>query len=204
MALSLADPDDVLAFIPALGTPTQAQQTQMTSLLSLASAVIRSYTRRTFTLEQTTERLRPIGYKILLPKRPVVSVDAVSLLVWNMLMPLPGWVWDGADELWLSADDSLINVSETILEWTRYHTAVAQVTYTHGYDVVPDDVKFVACSMAARGMTAPNFGAIDRENVGDYGYSMAPTQVYGPLALNDAERAILSPYRRPVATVELR
>lgn len=201
---TLATFDDVLFRMPGNLTLGSADQPRVLTLLGDASAVVRRYTRRTFTFEQTTEKLRPTGYTLKLPNRPVVSVDEVSIIVWNQVQPIPGWVFDGIDEVDLAGVGNVLNASELVFEWLHWKTPVAQITYTHGYEDIPDEITAIVAGMVSRAMTAPSVGGVDRESVGDYSYSLSASSQAGPLALTQAEKDVLNVYRRPAATVELR
>lgn len=200
---ALATADDVLARLPVgLISP---QDPRIPAVLNDVSAVVRSYVRRDFTVQQYVARLRPNGYRVRLPNRPVVSIDRVELIVYEQTIELAGWFWDGLDELYLALDgEIIINLSETVLDWMTNFSPVAQVTYTAGYTDVPDDVVAVVCSAAMRTLTTPSFGASDREGVGEYSINLTATAALGGLALNDAERQMLSKYRRVGATAQLR
>lgn len=179
--------------------------TRATALISDASAVVRSYTKQQFTTSQSTERIRPIGFRIKLPQRPVVSVDGLSLLLNNATpAPFPGWYWDGSDEVWLLGESQIINLAEELLYTLRYETPVAEITYTHGYDTVPDDVVAVVCSMVTRTLTAPGLGGVVSEGVGEYTYRLSDTAVQGALTMTESEKAVLSSYRKRTTAIEAR
>lgn len=201
---ALATYDDVLFRMPGNLALASNDQHRVLTLLDDATAVVQRYTRRSFTYSQTTETLRPTGQRIKLPNRPVISVDSVSVNVWNTWEPLQGWVFDGIDELDLAGVGSVVNASELVFEWLEYRTPVAAVTYTHGYHDVPQEVAAVVAGMVIRSLTTPGVGGTDRESVGDYSISLSTTSQMGPLALSDAEKSVLNPYRRAVTTAELR
>lgn len=177
-------------------------------LIRDASAVVRSFTKQNFTVTTTTDKVRPIGYKIKLVKRPVRSVTQLAVVMETGQAPVPfiGWWWDGSDEVWLTrGDDLVINLSEAIAALMRYQTPIVYVTYQYGYDVVPDDVVAVVCSMVARTITTPNLGGVISENVGEYGYRLSDAASQGVIALTQAEKDILKQYRpKNSSTLELR
>lgn len=178
-----------------------------TSLIADASAKVRSFTRQQFTTSQSTVKVRPIGHRVRLPQRPVVSVDALALQLQNSATPtpFPGWWWDGSDELWLTTGEQVINLAEELLFALKYQTPVCVVTYTHGYAQVPEDVLAVVCSMVTRTLTAPGLGGVVSEGVGEYTYRLSDAAAQGPMALTDAEKETLRPYLpRRGATAELR
>lgn len=167
------------------------------------SALIRNYTRQTFTAERATERLRPVGYRIRLPHTPVTEIHSVNLLVEGVLTPTLGYFWDGLNEIRLG-EGQIINLSEAATEWLAIHTPVAEVDYSFGYAEVPADIKSVACSIILRTMSAPGGGGIISEAVGEYTYRLSDAAAQGPLSMTEAEKAILAAHRRPAATIELR
>ncbi|MBA8925936.1 hypothetical protein BC739_003135 [Kutzneria viridogrisea] len=181
----------------------------MQVLLGDASAVIRQHTRQAFTRAQTTERIRPIGDKAVLPQHPVISVDSVAVvdpLQANNLLPIPlaAWLWDGGQELWLGQMGTVINLPEDTLDLFQFATPLLQVTYTHGWDTIPDIVKAVTCSMVLRSLDLPGPGGIASQTVGPFGYRLSSVAQDGILALSTSEQAMLAPYRRQAVSVELR
>lgn len=177
-------------------------------LIRDASAVVRSFTKQTFTVTTTTDKVRPIGYKIRLVKKPVRDVTQLSVVMTEGQPPVPfvGWWWDGSDEVWLTrGDDIIINLAEEIAALMRYQTPIVFVTYEYGYDEVPDDVIAVVCSMVARTITTPNQGGVISENVGEYGYRLSNTAAQGVIALTDAEKQVLKQYQpKNKSAIELR
>lgn len=203
----LATVDDIQARYPA--TLSAPDRLRVQALLADASAVIRTFARQQFTQSQATDRVRPIGFKAVLPQRPVVSVQSVAIvdvLQPNNLLPLPfaAWLWDGGNELWLGQMDVVANMPEDVLDLYRYNTPLIQVDYTHGYATIPDPVVAVACSMVLRNFDLPGAQGVASQQVGPYGYRLSTTGQDGILALSDSEKAALAPYRRQLATVELR
>lgn len=198
----LATPDDVQARM--FRDLSVAEFGRVEVMLTDASAVIRNYTRQLFTSTRATERIRPIGYRLRLPHRPVVTVHSVMLVVRETLIPATGYIYDGADEIWLTDPGQIINLPETAYEWLATHTPVAEVDYTSGYATTPPDVVGVACSMITRSLSAPGAGGIISEAVGEYTYRLSDAAAQGPLTLTDTEKAILAAYRRPGVAVELR
>lgn len=169
-----------------------------------ASAIVRNYARQNFTTVRATERIRPLGYRVRLPHRPVVTVHSVSLIIEGTAMPAVGYVWDGTDEIWLAEAGQIINLAETAYEWLATNTPVAEVDYTSGYDEAPADVVGVTCSMIARNLSAPGGGGIISEAVGEYTYRLSEAAAQGPLTLSQSEREILAGYRNNGIAIELR
>lgn len=183
---------------------TEVELGRMETMLADTSAVIRNYTRVSFTSARATERVRPVGYRIRLPRRPVTAVHSVSLIIRDALVAALGYTWDGLDEIWLADTTLIINLAETAREWLATHTPVAEVDYTAGYSAVPSDVVSVACSMITRSLSTPGGGGLISEAVGEYTYRLSDAAAQGPLTLTQSERAVLNAYRRPGTAVELR
>lgn len=90
------------------------------------------------------------------------------------------------------------------IDFTRYGLAVnlpywgdddLVIEFDHGYASPPADVTAVVQGIAQRAVDNP--GSLVREQVGPfaYTYSQTGTNQSLPIALTDAERAILTPYR---------
>lgn len=176
------------------------------TLLEDASTVVRNYTRRDFTLGSTTARYRPRGRKVLLPLRPVVSVTAVAAVqsfgATIITTPMSFWSWVGGNEL-IIGDQTLI-INGPTLDFDDDNVWI-EVTYSHGFAEVPDDVKSVVANLAVRNLTVPSGGLIDMETVGPYTARYSSFTAMGPLGLSEADRQLLNRYRSSSsATVELR
>lgn len=199
----LAIVDDVQARLPATFTIETARATV---LIKDASSVVRKYTKQDFTLGQTTEEIRPIGYRLKLTQEPVISVDGVSvrLPMQATLQPFPAWWWPGGDEVWLLSGDQVINLAEEVQYALRWMTPMMYVKYTHGYDVTPDDVTAVVCSMVIRTLTAPGLGGVVSESVGEYSYRLSDAAAQGTMAMTEAEKEALKHYRPKPRSAELR
>jgi hypothetical protein len=198
----LVSVSDVTARLPSSVT---VEAVRVLALIADASAVVRSFTKQQFTTSQTTDRIRPVGFRVVLPQRPVVSVDSVAVLLNNETpTPFPGWYWDGSQELWLLGESQIINLAEELALGLRYQTPIVLVTYTHGYATTPDDVVAVVCSMVTRTLTAPGLGGVVSESVGEYSYRLSDTAAQGALTMTDSEKKALDSYRRKVNVVESR
>lgn len=197
---ALATVDD----IPGADAFTQQQRDQAQAALDTASAVIRAYCRRQFDQQQFTTRLRARGNWIVLPQRPVVSVESVAVLVYGVPTTTSGWLWDGLDRIWIGNLGMIINLAEELFDAIMAGVTVADVAYTAGYASVPDDVVAVAVGMAQRALAIPAGGVFSAQAAGPFSVTVAPWAQGGPMSLTDGEKAILGQYRRATATVELR
>ena len=158
-------------------------------LLSVASGMIRRYLEQDITqVTDDVEYADPLnGSVVLLRQLPVQSVSLVETstdggATWAVVDPASYAVsrrkgivsakpWAGVQ--WGSAPES----------W--------RVTYTHGYATVPDELKGVACSIAARFYSTP--AGIDMERTGQrqVKYSLESAGFSG------MEAMVLSAFRNP-------
>jgi hypothetical protein len=202
----LADLDDVEDRMGRDITPDE--QRKAAAMLVDASATIRAYCRRDFTLNTATGlRLRPRGNKVLLPQRPVVDVASVATVFsfgpTEYVTPTPAWSWVSGNTIYLIDDPDLVfngpafNLDDENV-WI-------QVTYTYGYTEVPQDIVSVCANLVLRNLTVPGSGLVDLETVGPYTVRYANFAGGGPLALSGGDRDILNRYRtNTIQTVELR
>lgn len=204
---TLATVDDVTTRYP--GTLTVAQLAQVPALLQDAAVTVRSYTRQSFDLLTTTENIRPIGDRVRMRQSPVIAVTQVAMVDTLqagdlLLLPLGAWLWDGGQELWLGAINTVINVPDEVTHLLEYQTPLIQVVYTHGYDTTPDPVITVVCSMVIRALGLPGPTSVPSSTVGGVTYRLSTPAQDGVLGLTQSEMRMLDPYRRTATTMELR
>lgn len=166
---------------------TDADQGRANALLASASAAVRSYcgweisavTNVAVTLDG------PGGPVLALPSLYVASVASVEIL-------------DGYGVAWATIDDAVPSAGSGLIRrrsgrpWPSRYASV-RVTYSGGYDPVPDDVKAVVASAVDRAHTTPS-GSLVQEQTGQVSRSYAPTAVPG-ISLSATERLALGPYR---------
>lgn len=190
-----------------LPSSISVEDVRVRALITDASATARRISKQSFTVVQSTVGIRPIGYKIVLAQRPVISVDsiAIKLAGSSSMVTIPGWYWDGSDEVWLTDGGSIINLAEEVLFALQWQSPLCFTTYTHGYAIIPDDIVGVVCSMVIRILTAPGLGGVISETVGEYSYRLSDAAAQGTMGVTDAERKILESYLpRRTSTAELR
>lgn len=200
----LITPTDVIARLPSTYV---IETVRATALIADASATARRISKQDFTVNQSTVGIRPVGYRLILPQRPVVSVDNIAIRLPNSssLVTIPGWYWDGSDEVWLTDGGSIINLAEEVLFALQWQSPMCFTTYTHGYTDTPDDIVGVVCSMVIRILTAPGLGGVISETVGEYSYRLSDAAAQGTMGVTDAEKKILESYLpRRTSTAELR
>ncbi|MGW1836321.1 hypothetical protein [Streptomyces sp. NPDC002067] len=148
-------------------------------VLDTASAIVRSEARQRFTRGTSSATLHPYGGWVVLPQRPVISVEEVREA--GQLVPADRWQLVG-DRVRVVGDQAVT------------------VTYTHGYETVPGDVLAVVLTLASRVLTNP--GDLRQESVGAVTVTYAAETIGASLA--PIERDALARYRHRAAVVRLR
>jgi hypothetical protein len=155
--------------------------------------VIRKWTRQTITrVDDDVARLRVMdAAELVLPQRPVISVSEVKV----QALALNDWV--------LSGDRLLRAGGWRYLPGTSSYPdpGIVQVTYTHGFDEVPEDVRAVCLDLAASTLANPSM--LRQEAIDDYTRTFAAESL-GLGGLSDAHKTLLGDYRRRIGTMRLR
>lgn len=204
----LATTDDVKAKMPNQ-TLTPAQEARAQNLLVSASVKIRSHTKQDFTKAQTTEIIPPVDNQIILPQRPVVSVDAVGRVNPDgiTVTQFALWTFDGLATILLGPPSTIVNAPEFWIEndWF-WRNVTYSVQYTHGYDVIPEDVVDVCAEMVYRVLSAPTTSqGLDGEMLSGYSWRGDGTVPIGRVSLIDDDKDVLEKYcGRKNRTIELR
>jgi hypothetical protein len=151
------------------------------ALLQDASAKVRAYTGQQITQSTSTDRIRARNGVARLPQRPVTAVTAVADIAATSLDA----TWAGGEQLGL------------------YFDGYVDVTYTHGYATVPDDIVTVVAGVAARSFSGYLAGpavwqqpsaALTPDTIG----AIIPAPAATAPAFTADDKAILDGYRRPV------
>ncbi|MFD4912851.1 hypothetical protein ACFWNR_06465 [Streptomyces virginiae] len=165
--------------------------------LASASAVIRRWTRQSITrVAGDVVTLRVLSEcELVLPQRPVESVSQVRV---NSLVLLD----------WVLSGDRLLRTGgwRRLPGTTTYpDPGLVEVTYTHGYSEVPDEVRAVCLDLAAVTVTNPG-GLRERERaIDDWRQrDVFASETLGSGVLSPAHREMLSGYRRRIGTVGTR
>ncbi|KUL59681.1 hypothetical protein ADL32_19125 [Streptomyces albidoflavus] len=182
-------------------TFTPAQEAQAQALLDQASSVVRAYvrqdlTRATSTLTVSMRRADPVlhrcGGLVTLPQRPVVDVESVSV--------------DGVStqDWWQEGQEILLRSGAWSSPPTAHRPPQVTVTYTHGFDPAPGDIKAIVAQAANRVMVNP--GAVRSETVGGESvtYLIPATGEALGVLLSRTEQRVLDRYRRTSGTVQVR
>ncbi|MEU7597283.1 hypothetical protein AB0B79_30265 [Streptomyces sp. NPDC039022] len=182
-----------------LAAVTQSEINEATATLALASAssVIRRWTRQTITrVTDDVSTLRVLdACELVLPQRPVVSVARVRVHALVLL----DWV--------LSGDRLLRTGGWRRLPGTTTYPdpGLVEVTYTHGWAEVPDDIRAVCLDLASMSVTNPGWLREYDVTIDDYQRrKVFASESLGSGTLSAAHREMLAPYRRRIGTVTLR
>jgi len=201
----LASPSDLA---DRLGRALTAQeQARAAALLEDASALVRSYTGRSFEhVADDVKVLRVSSGRIVLPDTPVTDVSRVVAVSGRDDVPdivLADWEWDGIDSIRLGDGSCIINVPELWWDDDGY-PGTYRVTYSHGYQQVPADVVAVVCGMVLRTLTAPTMaGGVTSETIGSYSYRLETPGAGLMVTLSQDDRRVLDRYRTTVHTVKV-
>lgn len=171
---------------------------RLPGLIADASAKVRNFTGQEITQRESTDRIRVTARDghIRLPQYPVSAVASVTSVESSAGIP---FFWDGIS-LWGWGRYPQSNIEAPFYNRSRRHGIVVDVTYTHGYDTVPDDIVGVVCNIVTRAIGAvPDQSGITNESFEGYSYTLGAAAAAGGLGLLPAEREILSSYMAPNA-----
>lgn len=172
---------------------------QAEAALTDASAAVRSYTGQQFDLVEDDEvRLRARNGTVVLPQRPVTEVAAVT----NVNAAAVEFTWDAGTSVLLSGFDVLRSFE--VEPYRQNRPLYVDVTYSHGYETVPEDIVAVVCQVAGRALgRPPDANAVSQESIAGYSYSVGGAAASGALGFTLPERTVLDRYRRPIGTIRV-
>jgi hypothetical protein len=187
-----------------------AETTRVPALIGDATSQIVRHCRKDFQWHPNDVLQIPgDGSTIKLPYRPVVSVSSVVAISGRAdipNIPVTWWVFDGVDEISIaeSTASGVINLPEAWYDFGAF-PGTYQVTYSHGYQTVPDEVVMVAANAVIGVLLAPTMAAgVIGETVGAYSYRMERSGGGLAVALNAGDLAILDDYRDKTGSQKLR
>ncbi len=128
---------------------------EMNQALSIAASTIRSQTRQIIdAVANDVVQLTPgNGSVILLPQVPVTAVALVEMIVPNPVTGLDTWATVPATSYrWRR--NGTIYLTRAVPQFTNAWDSV-RVTYSHGYTVLPDDLRDLVLQLAARTLVNP-------------------------------------------------
>lgn len=201
----LATADDLATALGRFVDPPQADLA-----IRRASARVRRHTNQTLTfVSQETATLEGGTQVLQLPQRPLV-VDTGNPLTVVELADFTGIEYQALEsrdftrdgnELtrgypWYGARTRLMGwpFNRTLGVWTRQ----VKVTYSHGYQTVPDDIADVVLDLAVMNLTNPL--GLRSESIDDYSRTFA-SETIGGAQLTREHKAALRPYRRSAISV---
>jgi hypothetical protein len=166
--------------------------TRPVRLLELASGLVQAEAQQHFALVEDEEVVLRVEGEVYLPERPVIDVTSVilstdgsvgSLTAGFTFHPdgelLPGLFMDSSDVFWP-------------------HQATMTVIYSHGYAVIPDDVKAVVCAIVQRWLANPGRPV-------EAGFDDDVSASSGDVAFAKVDRELIRRrYRRTIRTVPIR
>lgn len=187
---TLATVDDVLS----LGV--EADEQVVAAMLAKASARFRSEAQHDITVTERTEVLRPEGGRVRLHRVPVVSIDTVNAVArdGSVGVAFAAWTFDGSDTV------DLRGIGGVVFNATYPTTCNVWVTWSYGFAVVPEDVRWAVASMVERALSGPA-PALTGETIGDYSWRGGSYTASGALSMSADELAVARAYRPRRSTV---
>lgn len=188
---TVTDVADLLGLASEAVDPDQAA-----AMLAQASAKFRAEAQCQFTAGETTTVLRVDGQRVSLPARPVTAVSEVRQLNrdGSAGSAMTAWTFDGIHTIHLSDATVVINA-------TYFQCETVQVTWSHGYATVPEDVRWAVAGMVARAISSPAPAGVSGETIGAYSYRTGATTASLALGMTDEEREIARNYRPAVVSM---
>jgi hypothetical protein len=174
--------------LPALATVQDATDYGYTlppatadALLSRASTRVRRAAGQPITASTSTVQLKVDDDGLTLPAPPVTAVTAVAQIndddTTTALIRGTEWFWDGER---LTFASCLV---------TR-----AQITYTHGYQTIPDDIVELVCEIANRlgAVPADVEGLLRQRSIDDYAETFATEAIAAAGDLLPSELGVIA------------
>lgn len=197
----------------ALGRTLSTEQTeQVDLLLDLATAVIKSWTRQDIEKVEGDTVLLPgtWGPDLDLPQSPVLAVSAVSFN--GVALGDGEWTWNernlirrGFGARAFDYPPGAFVADPTLIDWPLQQSgfwhwggpaATIEVTYDHGYDPVPDDVRAMCLSLSIRAFVNPAGAVMERIGSYEITYDQAARARAAGMALTTDDQQALRKYRR--------
>lgn len=176
---------------------TSAEEVRVEAILRDASAAVRGYTGQHLTEATETLRIKARTGVVRLPQRPVTAVSVVEDPDDNAI----SFEWWGDDRVYVGG---LTPLNQWELNMRRAPVVYLDITYTHGYATIPDDIVAVVCQIAARAAGVnPEDSGKTSETITNYSYSTGGAAAAGGVGMLSDERSVLDRYRRPGGTAVL-
>lgn len=178
---SLATVDDLETVAGPVEDSVRAQR-----LLDMASAVVERWTGRSFVRVEDDEITFTVDDGTMrLPNGPIESISSI-----------------------VDANDDTIDPTSydeihgyVVRSFGYWPCGTYTITYTHGYDPIPDDVILAVCQMVQRVLSGHEVG-VRSESIGEASRTWDASFTVG-LTLAPVDLALLSPFRRQVSAVRV-
>jgi hypothetical protein len=173
--------------------------------LQYASDYVRAYCRQSFTyVEDDVVVVDPWpDSSAWLPEWPVESVSNVQAWLFDpstgafSWTALTNWAWTTQGRIYDTTPVVVGVMGAPYPSWPKLPESL-RVTYTHGFQTIPDDLQSVVLRIAAD--VSDNPGSVHSEKVGDVTTVWANNPVAGTagahVTLRDQDKAILDKYSR--------
>jgi hypothetical protein len=178
--------DNVKSFI---GITNSQHDELLKFLINQATDYIESYTGRRFVDTTYTEEKYDgnATQDLVLKQFPVTATETFKLEKNNNFDNTDNWEEVDTDNYWVDNSEGCVHkISLFNLGKQNY-----RVTYSAGYDTVPFDLQFLACSLVGEIFNKRRAMGIKSEKLGDHSITFA-----GELAANESLQNIIGNYRK--------
>jgi hypothetical protein len=165
------------------------------ALLVDASATVRRYVRQQISrVVDDTVTVRVDRGRVVLPERPAEKPTQIVRADTGWVIPPAAWWWTGVGAVELFSPTWVGNGPTPGFRDSRLHAVT--VTYTHGYEEIPQEIVKVVCQMVGRVIDGA-FGSpgLRQEVIDDYTAMAGGSLVSGTVALVPEEKEDLEPFR---------
>jgi len=165
-------------------TFTDDEETQATALIDAVSSVIESETGVSFSVTQDEEvRMQADGYGIIeFSAKPISAVTVYDI---NATDPLTYATWDGMSAVYGLQPNQVVDI-----------------VYSHGYQLVPGDIKAVCYGVCSRIMYNPS--GLRQETVGAISVTYPGIGgEAGTINFSRLEQKVLDKYRRTAQSMRM-
>lgn len=200
--MSFATVEDLETYLGVEAGSLNAEQAQL--MLDIATSAISDECGQTIALEEDDSiQLRGSwGRELWLPQRPIVAITSIAIDGIGIDSALYKFDVEGRVTWYRGSWASIGNLAELDVAGSYWggDEILIDVTYSHGYDPIPDNVRGVCLDMARRAVRTPDAGAIIQESIGSYSvaYSRDAASTITP-----GEKRRLRRYKRRIYNVPI-
>lgn len=178
----------VAADLAALIQDTTYTTAALSQALTVASSEIRAYTGQQFDATSDVVVVSPqSGGVVFLPQIPVQSVTQVEIFIPDPVTGIQGWAMVDPS-YYRSNSHGTVYLTQWLPTWPNGWDTV-RVTYSHGYSTIPDELRDLCLSLAARWLDNPYQDSATRAGAVSTDYISRSSK---DLTLRDHEKATLS------------